>query len=325
MSVTEMHMKAGTWKATGKRISYVLDVRTDNIADGVQIVRNAPGVPREGNPYVKGNDIDFRYSCKEVNATIDPDCRTRWDVECVFERIDTEEPPEEGENPTEHSPTYDVSVGWETETRAFTVDLDGTAVLNTAGEPFSEVPEEDVPILTVSLTRNEFRNMWNLVTQFWNVTNSQIVFGQQPGKVLLRTISFSYTASYGVTRQVSTTYNFAVRPPDESFGTWEFKEIESTGFRQRASNSSGDELVPILDPKTGLPFEHLQYLDAQGFWMNPENPGFIPFAIQFKQRNKVSFAPLRLPDLSNVIVDRWADIQNEIAAIRLDRGEEKLS
>lgn len=318
-----MTVQAGTWKSSRDRISVRLLVATDDPRDGVQVIRNSKFVPQKNSYYRLGNDYNQLYRCVDCNPTLDKDSKNIWDVECVWAKSDVQdrEASEDGEIVQyDYGRTNTISIDWEDEIRPFVKDLDGKPVLNTAGQKFSRVPEERIPILIIKLQRQEYRNMWPISLQFRNVFNDAEYWNLQRGKVLCRSILFKTTVVQGYTNYFDCDYTFAVRPDGEENGTWEFEEIESTGFYEIAEEKKMEEdsepnddqekepnLRRIVNQKTGVPYDTEQYLNEKGVAIPPKE-GLTPHVMKFKKRRELDFSRLGLPHLGNVVVDRFADI-----------------
>lgn len=131
-------------------------VRTNSESDGPAVVLASGSLPVRGDMYVSGNDADVFAGCSFVgNARRDKSDATRllWLVDAKFTTKGSKEDPN---NPPGDplSWAWKVSGSFGAGQRYPTKDIADRAIVNTADEPFEDVPPVDEPTIILKLEKN---------------------------------------------------------------------------------------------------------------------------------------------------------------------------
>jgi len=207
-------------------------VYTDDRDDGPQQVMNAFGVPRIGDQYYPGNDLDGSAIVTDVRPNQVSGSPWEWEVQVDYS-TDSDEPEEE-ENPLLHPP----DISWGFQDRRILIpgrynsasspnpskDLE-LGITNPAGELFDPQPEMDIsePILTVK------RNVATIdVGEFMaiaNCVNSDSFYGADPRQLRLKppTAQNAYDREIGQYWQV--TYQLVYK-----YDTWDVQILNQGTF-----------------------------------------------------------------------------------------------
>lgn len=150
--------------------------------DSSVIAEQASGIPAYGTPHP---DDPFRY-CIDVSADrVEPG---------VFRVTATYETPPNGEqqlpdNPLNQVPQY--QWGFNTFERAIDYDLNGIAIVNSAGEPYDPGVMMKYAVATLNVTRNEPAYDHSYAFTFVNHVNADTFYGVGPGYAFCTGISGS--------------------------------------------------------------------------------------------------------------------------------------
>lgn len=301
MGVIGAVIKIGSWRGTfgkDKRVSLTLQLETDDVADGPMAIYASPLVPKVGEYYAVGNEASTGYFCKSVKPKIDDKDKCFWEVDVEYEGAELPADEEEGnEEDARPSRRYQFDSMIRYEKVPIYRDMDDKHVVNTAGELFSRPVEVNRKILVFNISRKEFTNPFPRQTKYQDAVNSDTFWGQAPGKVLIESYLMDGEAMENRTAGWNVKYSIAIRPSNDSAGVWDELEIPSMGCNEKIESG----LREIINPATGKAFSTEQYLDENGKWKDRLAPDFEPYMQKFRIRNKYSFAPLRLPDLTNAI------------------------
>ncbi len=301
MGVIGAVIKIGSWRGTfgkDKRVSLTLQVETDNVADGPFAIYASPLVPKVGEYYAVGNEASAGYFCKAVKPKIDDKDKCFWDVDVEYEGAELPGEEQEGnDEDTRPSRRYQFDSMIRYEKVPIYRDMDDKPVVNTAGELFLRPVEVNRKILVFNISRREFTNPFSRQVKYQDTINSDTFWGQPPGKVLIESYLSDGEAVGNRTAGWNVKYSLAIRPANDSAGCWDELEMPSMGFQEKVDSG----LREIINPTTGKAFAVEQYLDENGKWKDRQASNFRPHMQKFRMRNKYSFAPLRLPDLTAAV------------------------
>lgn len=152
-------------------------VKVSAKSDGPAVVLAATGIPRFGDQYVTGTEIDLGARCvtREYQETESPYLR-RVQVEYSSESPD---PTKQDENPLLRA--ADIDYSFAKYSKPFTRDVDGRAVLNSAELPYDPPIERDDTRGILIITRNEPVFLNAIADAYQDSVNSDAFFGRPAG------------------------------------------------------------------------------------------------------------------------------------------------
>lgn len=283
VSVTEMFDERGGKAALGgagsegpvRTYSRTHQVITDDPLDGPQTVMFARGIPRLGEIYKSGNDIDHGALCVNVDPQAQSGSRIEWKVRSDYSNKDIGDlkrelgsgsggqadsgKPGTGANkdkkdskdqydPTAQEPKF--TVGYRPVVRPLVRDVKGKLVVNSAGDPFDPPPEYEDLMPVLRMTRQVPAGKFDLTAKInGRVVNSDVVkttdFGQfAPGTLMQVGIELS-VETVGGRRVINVTREFWV-------GESGFKNFLDVGFNYIDPASGNKRLILMLD-QDGVP------------------------------------------------------------------------
>lgn len=160
----------------GRRYKRTFIVLTDSKLDGPATVKSYMSLPSEYGTYTSGNDADTAALVESIN--VKPAGFCRWEVEVSYSTVTPNEA-QNAENPVDRAPT--VRWNFQAYQRPCVSDVDGSPIVNSAGDPFSPPleREEKRPLLSVSRFENMFSPGMALAYQY--AVNSDTFMGVDPG------------------------------------------------------------------------------------------------------------------------------------------------
>ena len=241
----EAQRKGSLLEIVNRKYTKRFEVMTNNVLDGVALILSWPGVPKIGETYVFGTDLDRIATCVHVDcdATSLP---YLWHVTAQYDtsrlvdaRLD---------NPLLMPP--EVSWGFAQYNRVLTRDLLGTNVVNSSKEWFDPPVEieDSRPVLTV--IRNETRFDPALAVLYQDAVNSDIFAGQPPRSAKVNAISGARQIDVGFI-YYKVTYEIQFRR--ESYDLF----LLDQGFRD------ADTRI-FRDPIDAAPYGHPTLLNGRG-------------------------------------------------------------
>lgn len=234
----------------------VFDVLTDDPRTGGFAVRAALGIVI-GDPYQLGVDGvdawaegDTGAFATSIRAAVSSDDGRTWRAEVDYGPYDPEtttSPLDEPEEVSWDGVTFEVPVDY---------DADGTAIVNSAGDPYDPpvIREDDRPVLTI--VRNELEFDPDLSDLYRGSTNSATFFGRAAGTVKMLPIraqrlwSANLQLNNGFYWRV--TYTFHINKDG-----WK-KKLLDQGYQEVVSGNRKKILVD------GLPVSSPQLLNGSG-------------------------------------------------------------
>lgn len=198
MSVISVHE---TWRGQSggindkaqRKYARTFQVFCNNINTRALEVRLAAGVPRLFDYYITSSEFDLGARARNIDVVQDTLYPLRWEVTVSYDSISIDPTkiatPNQtsgssqgggAKSPEQKPPQY--SWDFTRQARAISKDLDGKAILNSAGDPFDPPIEIDDcrPILTVEQTLLTFDV--NLAMQYYDTVNSDTFLGFSPGQ-----------------------------------------------------------------------------------------------------------------------------------------------
>jgi hypothetical protein len=168
--------RAGSISEAGVDYEATFQVLTTDKNDGPAIVALANGVPRYGDVYSVGNEIDFGIRAKSIVPTQDSNTPFRWEVRVLYSSNLGEDP----EQINQPNPTLRPAiVRWlhEEATEPMERDSNGTLVATANGEVFRPLPERTVyrPVLHVERNYLVFND--TLQFSYLDSVNSDVFVG----------------------------------------------------------------------------------------------------------------------------------------------------
>lgn len=246
----------------------VYDVYCNSLNDGPVYVRDKCGISI-GSGYSYNGDADSYSRCVKVeanfisNITYDPINEvTLPSGGRHFQVIATYGQPD----PYTQGPVLDrkprVSVNGEFVEKIATKDVDGTPIVNTAGEPFENPLMRETPISNIRITRNESSpDIWGLMGKAGQL-NSTTWFGAPPRTVKFGMPEFEEEVDQELgTNYFACTYTFQYNPDG-----WDEKLL-NCGYKQIGKDSSNNPQLQTIVTEGGA---------AQGPFMLDINGKYLP-------------------------------------------------
>jgi len=183
-----------------------------------------------------GDSLGFA-KCKQISSDCVSDDGLQWKVTASFGKVENQgsplnDPPE-------------IQWGFEQFQRIIDRDINGTAILNSADDPFQQPIEIDDSRPSLTISRNEANFNASLAFQYRDAVNSTGFFGTGPGMVKVSNISSSRQFDQQIGFYWKTTYEFHFNPQG-----WD-KIILDQGFREKIQGRKKNILVagvPIQEP-----------------------------------------------------------------------------
>lgn len=268
------------WKRSYRR-TFVVEV--DSPYDGaVTVIGSLP--VQLGNYYLVVDGLgaavehDFGSFVCDVQARQVSRDGLKWEAEVSYQPYNPLFFPK---NPLDHPPK--ISWGGSKFEKAIDQDINGDAILNSAGDYFDPPVTVDDSRITLRIQRNEARYDPAIAAQFKDAINSDTFYGQQPGtwKSALPTADLQFNVDSGTADgfYYEVTYEFEFRPEG-----WKREILDqglkviTGGVQVPASEGGKDVTSPILLDGTGVALA----VDA--------DPVFLSFDVY----NEIAFSQLNL-------------------------------
>jgi len=166
VSVKERTEGQRSWKTTeGREHRRVFVVILNDVTDGAQTARLAAGVPDIGDAH-PGDATAKAYR-------VDPQGTASSLAWYVY--VDYRRPTHKTKAEDPLDDPVQIEWGFRTVSAVLEKDRNGNGILNSAGEPFDPPLEDDVHILTLTVTRNEPTFSANTANNYVNTVNSGTV------------------------------------------------------------------------------------------------------------------------------------------------------
>lgn len=282
-SITDPRSRPGKVTLEGER-SYTVThlVRTDDADDGPNTVMAAAA--SIGSYYNYGNDADFRAYCvsksaEQVSSDDGSELKT-WIVTCEFKTLSRDD---QKKLVTPLNRPYEISYGYEHFSEVVEKDINGGAILNTAGEYFDPPIERDASRPVLTITRNESSFPVSLAFAYADAINSDWFQGASPGTVKVFNIGGQRVIEEFNDSEImfwKMTYEFHYNP-----NGWK-KKILSQG---RSQIVDGD-LTPITYPSTSNQVTDPVCLDFDGAAIDPASLPDAAVFVEFDVYNSLPFA-----------------------------------
>lgn len=262
-------------RAIGRKRSYtrVLIVETDQTGAGPLTIRSLAGIPKLYDTYASGDEADASARCKSITPR--QISKFIWEVTCVYETLDSEDPQE---NPLNRP--YEVSWSGSRYSKPVYKDIaTGRAIASSAGQPFDPPPEADNTRLVLSVARNEASFNHLLASLYADAVNSDQFFGAAPGyvKSACPKSQLVHEEDWHYWR---TTYEFEFHPDG-----WNARPLDAGTYYL---DSEGNKVLPAADG-TNMAAEIL--LNGSGGELAS---GGTPFFHDYQIYRRLPFASLGL-------------------------------
>ena len=250
--------RAGTINASGIEYEAVFQVITTDKNDGPAIVALAAGVPRYGDVYSVGNEIDFGIRANSIVPVQDSSSPFRWEVRVGYSANLFEDPTIINErNPTARP----AIVRWlhEEATEPMERDANGTLVATANREVFRPLPERTVYRPVLHIERNYLVFNDTLQFDYLDSVNSDVFVGgaARTWRCKLLQVDPEFENGFSYKRVIAEF----VYKHDE----WTITRLHE-GFRFKASTSSTSlsevsaRKVPVFLDSTGVRSTAASYL-----------------------------------------------------------------
>lgn len=183
VSVNERHHgRTGTRDKKDSSLVRVFIVRTNSKGDGVGNVSNAIGIPRIGDAYNNGTEINLNYRAVRIEPRQMDESPYVWEVTVGYEVTNQDD-----EDPTNDPPVY----AWSTANERVEMlkDSEGVKAVNVIGDPFDPAAEMDKAFTILTIERNEATYDSVAMDAYRNTLNKEPAFGYEKREGLLKAIS----------------------------------------------------------------------------------------------------------------------------------------
>ena len=268
----EPNTQQGTRTEGGKRTYRAMYVVvTDDINDGPLTVRMAAGIPQIGDSYSLGNDYDPTAFVKSITPTRKGENSKVWEVVVEWSEL------AKVDNPLNRPAKK--NWGFEQAGKVAWQDIDGKAILNSAGDYFDppiEI-EDSRPLLTV--VRNDATFDPLLAIDYQDAVNEDRFLIANPGQCKVAGIEASEEEENDV-KFWRVVFHFAFRREG-----WLAEPLDQGRYATVDANGAAQKRTPIPD-KAGDPVTDPVPLDGKGAELvdaTPETAKFLKFTV-YKKR-----------------------------------------
>lgn len=297
------------FSSSGEReYTRIYQVRVKSAAvDSVMVCLFSPGIPAPYEPYTNPTSdvVDWLAIATDISAK--PQDDDDWQVWIVTVKYSTNKVrPGAGtsgnpKHPESNKPEdEEPEVSWDSETFqiALSEDLDGTTILNAAGDPFVPSPMEEATCPVLTVTRNE--GTWTATDQMkWsNVVNTDKFLNWTPGQALMKPPKAQKKWKGGYKYWRVTYKVVGINFMEKGKTTWQTRLLNA-GYRELKLVQTSPlvfKLLPIAAfDASGHKVTHPVLLDKNGVQVQPNAQGKkVAEWLTFRTRQDQAFAPLKL-------------------------------
>lgn len=256
-------------------------VRTTSKMVGPIEVMFAPGIPRLYDSYFSfgSTEVDVLALCRSITPTQDEDDWQVWIVECEYSTASRAsgqppagggDPSQGGANPADNPEVEQPVVEYGSHIRqvAFSEDIDGEAVFNSAGQPFDPVPTIEDGWDTLTVERNELEYDRSDMADYAFKVNLGFFLGEAPGTVLCRPIT-ARQAYKGGLKFWRVRYEFHFANEQMEFD-WKLRLLDQGLCVLKKTQKAATTACPTGAPSSwSFTFEHFEapYDHLNGQWV----------------------------------------------------------
>lgn len=277
-------------------------VIVDDAKDGAIVVRQAVGIPRIGDPYVTPNEQDLGSRCISVVPRQDSTGALLFIVVCEYDSTRIIDDIDPLNDPAE--------ISWGASKYKEVIDdwwpyVDGQPdpgdnsfltkrpVLNSAGEPYLDMPEMDFIHPVLKISRNQLSFDPGLLYLYTNAINSDPFFGSPPRTAKMEAIE-AETKVKGLAYYWRVTYEIHFDRDG-----WDMRILDA-GYNQikqlYKQGGGGEKIrVPIRAKDDGTKHDVPIPLDGKGQPLPISGLGSEPVYNRGRIYYVLPFAPLNLP------------------------------
>lgn len=259
-----------------RRYIRVFQVVTNDPNDDAGVVGGATGIPALFSPYSTPNYSDPQSRLTDIRPYQSTESPKVWEVTCEYTGRT---------NPLTDPPV--IQWGSDTDQRIAELDINGQAVLNSAGQFFDPPPEVDHDLPTLTITRNEATVSPANIIAYQNAINTDSLsiagLAVTPGQAKIKITSTSQSDDSLAWWQTVYTIQF------ERDG-WARKILDQGRYQV---SGSGGGLTPCVD-KDGNAVDDPVPLDGHGKQLADPSP-LTAVYLTFDLKKELSFAALGLP------------------------------
>lgn len=277
VAVTELFEgRKGRASAEGVRTyTRMFHVLTDSVEDSGREIAEASGVPGIGDPF-----SDSDPAAKSTSVSPDQVSGTPY-LWLVTVEYSSDPGTRSGSSLPENPLRRPAVIEWGLErlTAPVAKDLDGAAVVNSAGDRFDPLPEIDVAIPILRVTKNRASYDAGEALSFVNTVNKSAFLGFGPGRAKCQAITASQQFENGI-EYFAVVYEFAGRREGWQISVVDFGEHYLDGDEKRQATT------PVHDSTTDANFiddavpGHGVPLDGAGGRLGRgESPVFLDFRV----------------------------------------------
>jgi hypothetical protein len=241
-------------------------------------------VPRVGDYYSFRGDVDRLSFCQQLEPKCESEDGLQWLVTAGYGPFDAQQMPE---NPMDQP--IRVNWGFAEFQKVAVTDIEGAAIVNSAGERFTSAAEIEDSRPVLSITRNEPTFDPAVAAAYKDAINTDTFFGGDPGTWKVVKLDGDLTWSQNAGWYYVVNYEFQFNPEN-----WLLK-IDDNGLRETSDDGS---LIPIVKKDASGkaiwpcgPVTDPCLLDGQGKQLGE---GASPVILTFHVRKELAFQDLGL-------------------------------
>ena len=249
-SVAVLNVVGNVVEEVHREYTVTYRVITSTRADGPYVVLSSGNLPQRGQYYSYGNDLDIFATCKQIGpARLErgEDSGKVWLVDAVFSTKGSSRDP--ADNPGDPiSWAWKVRGSFGSGQRYYVKDANGRAIVNSAGDPYEDVPPVDEPRMTLSLEKNTATIDIDQWAETRGKVNSAAIWGLAARRVKL--LQWSWDVQWTGQGAAYVANKFEVEINDEGYyyqprdeGFHELLGVKADGSRNTRHIKAEGELV----------------------------------------------------------------------------------
>jgi len=246
----------------------VFNVRTNSVSDSGATIFNATGVPILWS--VHPDDSWAKVIKKSARQGEDANW---WQVTVDYSTKLPIDPDEAAESPLARPPK--VRIGTNKFSRIITEDVNGDAIVNSAGQPFEGGYEVSDSRATLSISWNVSAASFNYITltDLQNKINSDTYLGYSAGKLLVTDVSADGPTLENDVLFWACSVSLEIKNDEDG---WAVTKVLDQGYMQLGDGGEPE----LIRDASGQPVTQMKLLDGVGTELpNGGTPVFLEFAM----------------------------------------------
>lgn len=299
VSVDELfESRQGAWTTNeGRKYTRVFRVLTNNQYDGPNVAIQAAGINRGDQYLPQGSDLgleqDTNAYCNTLSAVQEEGDSLGWIVTAEYGPYSTLWA---GGGPAQNPLLQPIDVSWSERDQEVVADMDvdGKAIVNTAGDPYDPPIMDDDPRQVITIVRNEAMLNLPLLQLYRKAVNSDVFAGYNPLMVRVVSILPKSVFHQDIGWYYQVTYEFEALPPWSQYaGLYGWRRtVLNQGLRSINSTTGNLQHVTI----NGIPVTEPVLLDKNGYYKQ-NNPN-VPYYNVYQLRPELPFAAFNFDPLA---------------------------